>query len=335
MFLTGGGGHRRTEEEILSARLVSALLAAMAASAGVVAAPAGAVPPGPNGETPRVSTATGASVPAPAVTGPIANTSPVGDPAHGYPFLATDVDLAAAGYVEEEYLISGQATRYTTSETATATVLNSGNNYSTRIVVRRPVAAAKFNGVVIAEWMNVTNSWDQEVDWFQTHEHLIRQGFAWVGVSAQRAGLHSATGPESVEPVALRRARRDGRQHGHQRLAVLRRLLPGGEGRPQPRRPRPARLAGGAGVRDRHRALPVGHAPAHVRTTRSSRCRTSSTRWCCSAAAARCAPASRRRLPHQLRGRPHEQHRQRRARGRTPRRSVSGRSRAPRTATGS
>ena len=72
-------------------------------------------------------------------------------------------------------------------------MLSSGNNYSTRIVVRRPVAPAKFNGVVLAEWMNVSNNWDQEVDWFQTHEHLIRQGFVWVGVSAQRAGLHTAT----------------------------------------------------------------------------------------------------------------------------------------------
>ena len=106
----------------MSARIrVSALLAALTASAGL-AAPAGAVPPGPNGEPPRPSTATGASVPAPAVTGPVARTSPVGDPAHGYPFLATDVDLAKAGYVEEEYLISGQANRYTITGTNTATV---------------------------------------------------------------------------------------------------------------------------------------------------------------------------------------------------------------------
>src|SRR3954466_3040113 len=119
----------------------------MAASAGL-AATAGAVPPGPNGETPRPSTATGATVPAPAVTGPVANTSPVGDPAHGYPFLASDVDLAKAGYVEQEYLISGQATRYaiTASGTDTATVQSSGHPYATRIVVRRPTAAAKFNG---------------------------------------------------------------------------------------------------------------------------------------------------------------------------------------------
>ena len=95
----------------------------MTASAGL-AGPAAAVPPGPNGEPPRPSTATGATVPAPAVTGPVANTSPVGDPAHGYPFLATDVDLAKAGYVEQEYVISGQATRYTITGTNTATVLS-------------------------------------------------------------------------------------------------------------------------------------------------------------------------------------------------------------------
>ena len=91
------------------------------------AAPAAAVPPGPNGEPPRPSTATGATVPAPAVTGPVANTSPVGDPAHGYPFLATDVDLAKAGYVEQEYLICGQATRYAITGTDTATVHSSGH----------------------------------------------------------------------------------------------------------------------------------------------------------------------------------------------------------------
>ena len=171
----------------------------LSASAGPAAA---AVPPGPNGEPPRPSTATGLTVPAPAVTGPVANTSAVGDPAHGYPFLATDVDLAKAGYVEQEYLISGQATRYTITGTNTATVLSTGHPYSTRIVVRRPLSPAKFNGTVIAEWMNVSNNWDQEVDWFQTHEHLLQEGYAWVGVSAQRAGLHTAiTGLKAWSPT--------------------------------------------------------------------------------------------------------------------------------------
>jgi hypothetical protein len=128
------------------------------------------------------------------VAGPVANTSAVGDPAHGYPFLSTDVDLAAAGYVEQEFFISGAATRYATRGTDTATVTSTGHPYRTRVVVRRPASPRKFNGVVIAEWYNVSNQWDQEVDWFQSHEHLLREGYAWVGISAQRAGLHSPTG---------------------------------------------------------------------------------------------------------------------------------------------
>ena len=108
--------------------------------------------------------------------------------------------LASAGYVEQEFHISGQATRYTVAGNATATVRSTGHPYSTRIVVRRPVSARAFNGVVIAEWYNVSNQWDQEVDWFQTHEHLLREGYAWVGVSAQPVGVHSATGLKAWSP---------------------------------------------------------------------------------------------------------------------------------------
>ena len=79
-------------------------------------------------------------------------------------------------------------------------MLSTGHDYTTRIVVRRPVDAAGFNGTVLAEWYNVSNQWDQEVDWFQTHEHLVREGYAWVGVSAQRAGVHSATGLRAWSP---------------------------------------------------------------------------------------------------------------------------------------
>ena len=176
-----------------------ALLVALTASAGL-AAPAGAAGSGAHGERARPSTATGASVPAPTVSGPIARTSPVGDPAHGYPFLATDVNLASAGYVEQEFFISGAATRYSATGTSTGTVLSTGHPYRTRIVVRRPISARRSTASFIAEWYNVSNQWDQEVDWFQTHEHLLREGYAWVGISAQPVGVHSATGLRAWSP---------------------------------------------------------------------------------------------------------------------------------------
>jgi hypothetical protein len=143
-----------------------------------------------------------AAVPVPAVAGPVAATVAPGDPSHDYPFFASHHDLAAHGYVEEEFFLSGTASTYAISGLNTGTVLTSGNPYRTRIVVRRPVKPAKFNGTAIVEWYNVSNSYDQEVDWLQTYAHLMREGYAWVGVSAQRAGIHAAvTGLRAWSPA--------------------------------------------------------------------------------------------------------------------------------------
>ena len=64
-----------------------------------------------------------------------------------------------------------------------------GHPYKTRLVVRRPASAERFNGTAVLEWYNVTNLYDVEIDWFQSHEFLMRSGYAWIGVSAQNAGL--------------------------------------------------------------------------------------------------------------------------------------------------
>ena len=130
-----------------------------------------------------------AQVPNPAVAGPIASSAIPGHTSHNYPFFASDHPLAVNGYIEEEYFIEGTANRYTTSGTATGTVLDGGHAYKTRIVVRRPADEKKFNGTVIVEWVNVTNGFDAENFWFFAWEHVLRAGYAWVGVSAQRVGV--------------------------------------------------------------------------------------------------------------------------------------------------
>jgi Alpha/beta hydrolase domain len=119
----------------------------------------------------------------------VAATSPLGDAAHGYPFNATPMDLARQGYVEEEFFISGAANRYNTPQMATGTATDGGHPYKTRIVVRRPKSQSRFNGTAIVEWINVSQGHDNEVDWFQSGAHLVRSGFAWIGVSAQRVGV--------------------------------------------------------------------------------------------------------------------------------------------------
>jgi hypothetical protein len=135
----------------------------------------------------RVPPSTGVAPEAVTVVGPVAATSPLGDAAHGYPFNATPMDLAKQGYVEEEFFISGVASRYTTPPMATGTVTDGGHPYKTRIVVRRP--KSRYNGTAIVEWTNVSQGHDNEVDWFQSGAHLVRSGFAWIGVSAQRVGV--------------------------------------------------------------------------------------------------------------------------------------------------
>ena len=138
-----------------------------------------------------------AQVPNPVVTGPIAQPVVPGDASHNYTFFSSNHDLAGHGYVEEEFFISGTATRYATPNQtnpgpdSTGTVISTGNPYKTRLVVRRPADPSKFNGVVLVEWYNVTNGFDAENVWFFNWENIMRSGYVWVGVSAQRVGVNA------------------------------------------------------------------------------------------------------------------------------------------------
>jgi hypothetical protein len=132
-----------------------------------------------------------AASPAITVAGPVALTSAVRAAEHGYPFNASTLDLAKQGYVEEEFFIQGVARSYEIprDQMSNATAGAASHPYKTRIVVRRPSAASKFNGTAIVEWTNVSEGFDNEVDWFHSAEHLVNAGYAWVGVSAQNVGV--------------------------------------------------------------------------------------------------------------------------------------------------
>jgi hypothetical protein len=124
------------------------------------------------------------------LTGPVLTGPVPGQPG----LLSTLFDLAGAGYVAQEYFLSGEAASYEASGPA-------GDDgrwqarpgvsapFTTRMVVYRPADPARFNGAVVAEWLNVTAGADTPAEWLNSHRHLLRAGFAWVGVSAQRAGI--------------------------------------------------------------------------------------------------------------------------------------------------
>lgn len=107
----------------------------------------------------------------------------VSDPIPGAFFLGSpqSYDLAALGYSNEEFLLEGTARSYVAAPREA--------RYRTRAVVRRPLDPARFNGSVVVEWFNVSGGLDAAPDWSFTHRHLIREGFAYVGVSAQRVGI--------------------------------------------------------------------------------------------------------------------------------------------------
>ena len=164
-------------------------LLATATVAPALAVALAATPPPAGAETP---------IPIPTVTGPVASVTP-GDPSRDYTFLATPIALVARGYVEEEFFISGTACRYSGIGLSNATIAACGFPYKTRILVRRPASAAAFNGTVIAEWQNVTAQYDVDHYWLESSEHLMREGYAWVGISAQVSGIQ----PRPGEPLAL------------------------------------------------------------------------------------------------------------------------------------
>ena len=169
---------------------------AAAAALLLVAAPAGAR---------IVSTAFGRGSPSaaiPVVTGPVTG-------GNGQIVLqGTSFPLSSVGYTQSEYFLSGTATSY-----APAAPLGSSGKwrvapattapYTTRIVVDRPANPARFNGTVIVEWLNVSAGADTAADWIYGHTQLIRDGYAWVGVSAQQVGVNQLKAADPVRYATL------------------------------------------------------------------------------------------------------------------------------------
>jgi hypothetical protein len=110
------------------------------------------------------------------------------------PLSATAVNLAAAGYKAREFYAAGLANRYTGANAntfTTASLLDSGNPYRTRVMVRYP-APGRFNGTLAVEWTNVTIGVDFEFATAEASEYLLREGYAVAIVSAQRVGVERA-----------------------------------------------------------------------------------------------------------------------------------------------
>ena len=105
-----------------------------------------------------------------------------------------DYDLATLGYEETEFSIEGHAVSYELqgergSDGRWDVLPGSEAPFRTRFVVRRPIEASRFSGTAVVEWHNVSAGIDAAPDWAFFHRHLMAQGHAWVGVSAQKVGI--------------------------------------------------------------------------------------------------------------------------------------------------
>jgi hypothetical protein len=131
------------------------------------------------------------SSPTPTVSGPL-----TGGKGEIQPPNVSSLDLDQVGYRGSEYTLAGTASAYApspdplTSDGVWNVTPSSTAPYTTRVVVFRPKKAADFNGSVVVEWLNVSGGLDANPDWTMTHNELIRDGFAWVGVSAQVGGIN-------------------------------------------------------------------------------------------------------------------------------------------------
>ena len=129
--------------------------------------------------------------PVPSVTGPV--TGGAGDAALLRPTLPAD-----SGYVTQEYFLTGDATAY-----ASATPLTTDGKwkltpagtapYATRMVVIRPSDPKRFNGTVYVEWLNVSAGFDTPATYLMDRQLVVREGAAWVGVSAQAVGVQGSS----------------------------------------------------------------------------------------------------------------------------------------------
>lgn len=124
--------------------------------------------------------------PFPTIEGPIAGTPVM--------IASTFFKLSDVGYQQSEYFIAGKAKSYTGPSPRPvdgkwSVQVADEADFRTRILVYRPIDPAKFNGTVIVEWMNVSSGIESPVEWLLIHSELISKGYAWVGISAQKAGI--------------------------------------------------------------------------------------------------------------------------------------------------
>jgi Alpha/beta hydrolase domain len=120
----------------------------------------------------------------------------------GHPFGAPTAGLEPRGYVMDEFLVEGTAGSYL----PTAAPGLDGRwevepgedaDFRTRMYVVRPADPDRFNGIVLANWQNVTAGFDYGFPPREAYD-----GYAWVGITTQRVAIEGQPAPDPSFPGA-------------------------------------------------------------------------------------------------------------------------------------
>ena len=168
-----------------------------------------------NSRMAAISLAWSLSMLAHAVDIPVTTLLPVvpGDEeARSAPFIAWYDDLAKYGYVEQEFLVSGDADLYEfvddEAQSSAVRVRDEGIPYTSRLLVRRPADAERFNGTLYLEVLNPTAGWDGDPVWQNTHDYVMRAGAAYAGLTSKPVALDFLRDQWGRDPYPTRNASR-------------------------------------------------------------------------------------------------------------------------------
>ena len=109
-------------------------------------------------------------------------------PFNGAAWQNKPIDLAKYGYVEREYLMSGESNVYgwVAGSDYDTRVLRDGP-YATRVLVRRPANLNKWSGRVVVELMNTSAGYDWTAIWSALWERVLARHDVYVGITSKAA----------------------------------------------------------------------------------------------------------------------------------------------------
>lgn len=150
--------------------------------------------------TPASAVTTSYTPPLPSTTGPIPVTEdsiPFGPAFSEGAALATD--LAKHGYVEEEYFVTGSADLYEYDASGEPVVAEPDVDYTTRILVRKPIDPSQFSGTVHVDAAHPQFGIDGT--WVWARNYMVQNGDAFVSLATRRGGFSAIEFMKQFDPV--------------------------------------------------------------------------------------------------------------------------------------